>query len=163
LVYVEEMGHITMKGMVKAQEETARITSQEMKFEIDLDRKKQVAKYRNLGSSKWTKDIQLLKLGEELEDGDEGTGESAWSRSTLRNTFRNKSESSRSHSESREASKSSSVKKGAKSRSIRWADTGSGVTNITVTPSLPDYASASSSFASASSGRSVNFGASNDI
>jgi len=144
LVYVEEMGHMTMTGTVKAQEETARITSQKMNFEIDLNRKKKIAKYRNLGSSKWTKDIQLLKLGEEFDDGDDGTGESAWSRSTLRNTFRNKSESSRSSSESIKKSKSSFVKHDSKSksRSIRWADSGdSGVNNITITPAFGDYAS----------------------
>lgn len=88
LVYVENMGMTTMRGQVFPKKDgTAKIVAKKMNFEIFLDRKKMVARYRTMGTKKWTKEIQVLKVNE-IDDALEDTcGEL----DTLANTWRNQS------------------------------------------------------------------------
>lgn len=92
LVYSETMGGTVVLGRVVPKDEyRARIICKKMKFEIDLNREDMVARYRTLGTKKWTKKIDLMKV-DEIED--ETTGRTVeesfdWNRDTLKNTWRN--------------------------------------------------------------------------
>lgn len=91
LYYTENMGSNKIKGkvMIKDNNQSARIVAKSMNFEIDLNRKKMVARYRTIGSSKWTKEIGLMKVDEIDDVGTEGS--LSWNKSTLRNTWKNAS------------------------------------------------------------------------
>lgn len=90
LIYLENMGMTTMKGQVFLQKggKTAKIVAKKMNFEIFLDRAKMIARYRTLGTKKWTKEIQVLKVNE-IDSGMDGL--SCDSLGTLANTWRNQS------------------------------------------------------------------------
>jgi len=90
LVYVENMGMTTMRGnvFVKKEGTTAKIVAKKMNFEIFLDRSKMIARYRTLGTKKWTKEIQVLKVNE-IDSGMDNV--SCDSLGTLANTWRNQS------------------------------------------------------------------------
>jgi len=68
LIYTEELGGRIVHGrVIVVDENRARITSKTMKFEIEIVRRDEdthVARYRALGSKKWTKEITLLKVDE---------------------------------------------------------------------------------------------------
>jgi len=90
LVYLENMGMTTMRGnvFVKKEGTTAKIVAKKMNFEIFLDRTKMIARYRTLGTKKWTKEIQVLKVNE-IDSGMDNA--SCDSLGTLANTWRNQS------------------------------------------------------------------------
>jgi len=90
LIYLENMGMTTMKGQVFLQKggKTAKIVAKKMNFEIFLDRVKMIARYRTLGAKKWTKEIQVLKVNEIDDSGQEPSCDSL---GTLKNTWRNQS------------------------------------------------------------------------
>jgi len=90
MVYLENMGMTTMRGKVFVKKEgtTAKIVAKKMNFEIFLDRTKMIARYRTLGTKKWTKEIQVLKVNE-IDSGMDGL--SCDSLGTLANTWRNQS------------------------------------------------------------------------
>jgi len=94
LIYTEDMGGRTIYGKVSVESNNqARIISKTMNFEIQLVRRDEdshVARYRQLGSKKWTKEISLMKVDEigfTSEDSKLSVQDSA-SR-TLANTWRN--------------------------------------------------------------------------
>jgi len=100
LLYVERVGPTIVHGLVSVHKSTsnssARITVKQMNCEIHLNRLKMVARYRSIGSSKWTKEIDVLKVeeitdeeldGEEPSLDDQSSG--GWNKSTLRNTWKN--------------------------------------------------------------------------
>jgi len=90
MVYLENMGMTTMRGQVYVKKEgtTAKIVAKKMNFEIFLDRTKMIARYRTLGTKKWTKEIQVLKVNE-IDSGMDGVASD--SLGTLANTWRNQS------------------------------------------------------------------------
>jgi len=89
LVYTENMGASIIRGKVVLNGENshARIIVKSMKFEIDINRLDMMARYRAIGSKKWTKTIPLMKV-DEIEDSVSGVSLS-WNKSTLRNTWKN--------------------------------------------------------------------------
>jgi len=89
LIYTENMGPSTIRGKVVPHDsnKNARIRCKKMKFEIDIDRVNMMARYRTVGSKKWTKTIPLMKV-DEIEDAESGCSLS-WNKSTLRNTWKN--------------------------------------------------------------------------
>lgn len=90
LIYLENMGMATMRGKVflKKDGTTAKVVAKKMNFEIFLDRKKMVARYRTIGTKKWTKEISLLKVDEIDSDFEDVSCDE---QSTLANTWRNQS------------------------------------------------------------------------
>jgi len=90
MVYLENMGMTTMRGKVFVKKEgtTAKIVAKKMNFEIFLDRTKMIARYRTLGTKKWTKEIQVLKVNE-IDSGMDAVSDA--SLGTLANTWRNQS------------------------------------------------------------------------
>jgi len=88
LYYLEDMGMATVRGKVSVKGTQARIVAKKMNFEILLDRKKMIARYRNIGSKKWTKEISVLKV-DEIDSDIEPSCD--WHVSTLQNTWRNQS------------------------------------------------------------------------
>jgi len=115
LVYEEWAGSVKMTGKATATSETCCIKCKKMNFEIELNRESQTARYRQKGSKKWTKKIQLMKL-EEASLTDEMDGSSTFSRqrSTLRNTLKNKTSMPCDISAGKSQQKSE--------RSLRWFD-----------------------------------------
>jgi len=95
LMYTENMGMTAISGRVNVNEETrsARIVARGMNFEIDINREKMVARYRTIGSSKWTKEIDLMKV-DEIDTPPLSNNPSkslSWNKKTLRNTWTNTS------------------------------------------------------------------------
>jgi len=89
LIYLENMGMTTMRGDVfPTQGKTAKIVAKKMNFEIFLDRRKMIARYRTIGTKKWTKEISVLKV-DEIDSETEHSLD--WQASTLKNTWRNQS------------------------------------------------------------------------
>jgi len=88
LVYLENMGMTTMRGNVFPTGKTAKIVAKKMNFEIFLDRSKMIARYRAIGTKKWTKEISVLKV-DEIDSETEHSLD--WQASTLKNTWRNQS------------------------------------------------------------------------
>merc|ERR1719461_788626 len=94
LVYSETMGGKVVLGRVVPKDEyRARIVCKKLKFEIDLNREDMVARYRTLGTKKWTKEIDLMKVVE-IEDETTSHPDAVsqsfdWDRDTLKNTWRN--------------------------------------------------------------------------
>lgn len=91
LIYTENMGSSVIRGRValNSSNKNARIIAKQMQFEIDIDRVKMMARYRTIGSKKWTKKIPLMKV-DEIDDTKSESGCSlSWNKSTLRNTWKN--------------------------------------------------------------------------
>jgi len=101
LMYTEQVGPNVVHGLVRVHNISSNrsvcITVKKMNFEIHLDRTKMVARYRTIGSSKWTKEIGVMKV-DEIADEELGEGElvfvgthssDGWNKSTLRNTWKN--------------------------------------------------------------------------
>jgi len=88
LVYLENMGMTIMRGNVFPTGKTAKIVAKKMNFEIFLDRSKMIARYRTIGTKKWTKEISVLKV-DEIDSETEHSLD--WQASTLKNTWRNQS------------------------------------------------------------------------
>jgi len=102
LLYTERVGPTVVHGLVNAHNSasnsSACITVKQMNFEIHLHRIKMVARYRSIGSSKWTKEIDVLKVeeitDEELDEEElslDAQNSDGWNKSTLRNTWKNAS------------------------------------------------------------------------
>jgi len=101
LMYTEQVGPNVIHGLVRvhniASNRSACITVKKMNFEIHLDRTKMVARYRTIGSSKWTKEIGVMKVDEitdtEFEEEEllflDAQSSDGWNKSTLRNTWKN--------------------------------------------------------------------------
>jgi len=100
LLYTERVGPTIVHGLVNvhnsASNSSACITVKKMNFEIHLNRLKMVARYRSIGSSKWTKEIDVLKVeeitDEELDEEElshDDQSSDRWNKNTLRNTWKN--------------------------------------------------------------------------
>lgn len=103
LVYSERLDSCICVGRVFVKDEhRARIVCKKMKFEIEINREDMIARYRTLGTKKWSRDVGLMKVDDiEVEpewttDADDsifaGTlNENCtdWDRDTLRNTWKN--------------------------------------------------------------------------
>jgi len=100
LLYTERVGPTVVHGLVNVRNvafnDSAYITVKKMNFEIHLHRLKMVARYRTIGASKWTKEIDVLKV-DEIADEEFYAGEVSvdaqcsdeWNKNTLRNTWKN--------------------------------------------------------------------------
>jgi hypothetical protein len=119
LIYTENMGSSVIRGKValNSSNKNARIIAKQMQFEIDIDRMKMMARYRTIGSKKWTKKIPLMKV-DEIDDTKSESGCSlSWNKSTLRNTWKNTP--FRDHSSTAETPDSASAGKVPRDRSMR--------------------------------------------
>jgi len=114
LVYEEVSGSTRMTGKATATSETCLIKCKKMNFEIELNRESQTARYRQKGSKKWTKKINLFKLEEASLTEQGGSSTFSRQRSTLRNTLKNR------NSLPCDISAGKSLQKSE--RSLRWFD-----------------------------------------
>lgn len=90
LVYEEILGSRKMTGKVIVTSEICCVIKcKKMNFEIELNKESLTARYRQKGSRKWTKPIQLLKF-EEANLTLSGAGTVSRNKSTLRNTLKNR-------------------------------------------------------------------------